>query len=434
MAWKLPFFKNKKYRPRQPQSPRRYIQLSGGSVVSPDSAKEVSAFYRGLTYISTQISKIPWEIKDADNKLVNNSLSNLLQVAPNPEVNAFHFKNCMVQWAIIFGNSYAEIVRDLRGMPTQLWLMDPRDVQPWRDPDGNLIYRIIGGSAAYPGQDAYLAKEDVFHLKNFITSDNGVMGQGVVSYATTTLGISLGADQFANGLFSNGGMPSGVIEVGGSLSDEAFKRIKESWQEAHGGRKAGGTAVLEEGAKFEPVSLAPDVLQFLETRKFSVFEIARFLGVPPTKLFDGDSATYNNIEHANLEVATDTLDAWARNLECEADVKLLNNRRGGRKTEFDMYAVFRGDMETRSQYFNRMMQNAAMTPNEIRQKEGMSPYEGGERFFIATNNFSPADRIDEIVDSQINKVKESTEQDDLNEEEEKELRAVVKDFLLSKSK
>jgi hypothetical protein len=133
-------------------------------------------------------------------------------------------------------------------------------------------------------------------------------------------------------------------------------------------------------------------------------------------------------------VATDTLDAWARNLECEADVKLLNNRRGGRKTEFDMYAVFRGDMETRSQYFNRMMQNAAMTPNEIRQKEGMSPYEGGERFFIATNNFSPADRIDEIVDSQINKVKESTAQDDLNEEEEKELRAVVKDFLLSKSK
>jgi hypothetical protein len=120
-------------------------------------------------------------------------------------------------------------------------------------------------------------------------------------------------------------------------------------------------------------------------------------------LFDSDSAKFNNVEHQNLQVVTDVLDAWARNLESEADMKLLNGRRFGRRTEFDLYAVFRGDMVTRSTYFKNMMQTAAMTPNEIRLKEGLAPYEGGDRFFIASNNFTPEDRIDEVIDSQISK-------------------------------
>ena len=124
--------------------------------------------------------------------------------------------------------------------------------------------------------------------------------------------------------------------------------------------------------------------------------------MPPTKLYDSDTSSYNNIEHANLEVAVDILDAWARNYEMEADVKLLNDGYGNRFTEMDLYAVFRGDMTTRSNYFKTMMQNAAMTPNEIRDKEGYAAYDGGDRYYIATNNFSPVDKIDELLDSQIN--------------------------------
>ena len=198
-------------------------------------------------------------------------------------------------------------------------------------------------------------------------------------------------------------MPSGILTHPGRLSDEAYDRLKNDWKESHGGRKTGGTAILEEGVSYSPIAHTPDVMQFLESRKFNVIEIARFLGIPPTKLFDSDSAKFNNIEHANLEVATDTLDAWARNLESEADVKLLAGRKGGRFTELDLYAVFRGDMVTRSTYFKNMMSVGAMTPNEIREKEGMAGYDGGDRFYIATNNFSPSDRIDEIIDSQVTK-------------------------------
>jgi HK97 family phage portal protein len=306
----------------------------------------------------------------------------------------------MIQQAIIHGNSYAEIERDRMGRPIAIWPIPSQYVQLWRNTDGELIYKIMGGSTAVPGEDAFLPYRDVYHLKNFHTKD-GITGQGVIAYGMDTLGIAKGADRMAGALFANGGLPSGVLEVPGVLSDEAFARVKKSWEEAHSGRKAGGVAILEEGMKYSAVMFQPDVMQFLESREFNVLEIARFLGLPPTKLFDIKASTYSNQEQSNLEVATDTLDSWCRNLEMEADVKLLNGRYGGKKTVFDLYEIFRGDMTTRSNYYSKMMQISALSPNEIRVREGMAPYEGGDRRFVAVNNFTPSDRLDEIIDAQV---------------------------------
>ncbi len=322
----------------------------------------------------------------------------MLQVAPNIEMTAMHFKMFLIQCAIVNGNGYAEIERSLDGRVRALWPLNPKRVSPIRSTNGDLFYQVTNGGPN--GETVYLPPRDIFIVRNLHTKD-AIQGQGVVGYAMQTLGISLGADKFANALFANGGMPSGTLSAPGTLTDEAHKRITDSWKENHGGKKTGGTALLEEGLTYTPISHTPDVMQFLESRKFNVIEIARFLGIPPTKLFDSDSAKFNNIEHANLEVATDTIDSWARNMESEADVKLLSNRKGGRRTEFDLYAVFRGDMVTRSTYFKNMMSTGAMTPNEIRRKEGMAGYPGGDRYYIATNNFTPSDRMDEMLDAQI---------------------------------
>lgn len=402
------FLNKKKYSPSEPRGTKRLINRQSGQYISPETAMKVSAFYSGVIYISTQIAKLPWMIKDRNNKELFGPLSDIINLSSNPEMNSFMLRLFMTQEAIIKGNGYAEIERDIGGRTKALWPIPSENVAPTRI-RGELVYRIFGGSLSDPGEDAYLLPNEIFHLRNFYTLD-GIMGQGLAHYAQNTLGIGLGSDVFAGGLFANGGLPSGVLETEGSLSDEAFLKIKEGWDAAHGGRKVGGTAILEEGIKYKPISHNPDVLQFLESRKFTVLEIARFLRLPPTKLYDSETSSYNNIEHANLEVAVDTLDAWARNYEMEADVKLLNNGSGGRRTELDLYAVFRGDMDSRSQYFSRMMQDGAMTPNEIRTKEGLAPYEGGDRYYIANNNFSPVDRLDEIIDSQM-KAKESTKQE-----------------------
>ena len=428
------FFNKKKYKEAQPSIVRSPYTMSGGTAVTPDTSMKVSAFYSGVTYISTQIAKLPWHVKDANNKKLNNSISQMLNLKPNSEMNSMMFKLFLMQSTIIHGNGFAEIERDSLGRIVALWPIPATDVQVTRW-EGELLYRIIGGSLSYQGEDAFLKPEDVYHIRNFYTVD-GIYGQGVVAYGSETLGISLGADRFANSLFSNGGMPSGVLEVEGQLSPEAQKRLIEGWRSAYGGRKVGGTAVLEDGVKYNSISHDPQVLQFLESRKFSVLEIARFLRVPPTKLFDSETSTYNNIEHENLAVATDTLDAWARMLEIEADVKLLSNGFAGRKTEMDISAIFRGDMNTRSQYFSRMMQNGAITPNEIRESEGREPYAEGDEFYIATNNFTPVSRMNEVIDAQLknsSQKQEPAKEAAKEDESEKELNNAITDYIRSKN-
>ena len=390
-------FNKAKSQKSKPSVVRHPFNYSGGTLVTPDTSMRVAAFYRGLIYISSQIAKLPWELKDESNRVLNNNTSYLIKTSPNEEISSFSFRLYMTQMAIIYGNAYAEIERDILGRPVALWPIDPTRVLADRTVEGKLYYRVMSGEFT-TGEEVILLPKDIFHVKNFHTKD-GIVGQGVVAYASTVLGISAGADGFANGLFANGGMPSGVLKTPGSLSDEAYKRIKDDWNKNHSGKKVGGTALLEEGTTYEAISHEPQVMQFLESRKFSVVEIARFLGLPPSKLFDTEVATYANIEQSNLEVATDTLDAWARNYETEADMKLIG--RVGRHTEMDLYAVFRGDMETRSSYFTKMMQVGGMTPNEIRKREGMAPYAGGDRYYIATNNYTPSDRMDEVIDSQV---------------------------------
>lgn len=377
--------------------PRRPFWARSNVVVNEDTSMQVAAFNRGLIYISTQIAKLPWDLKDQNNNIIRNSTSDLLNLRPNEEMNSFLWRLCMVQQAIIHGNSYSEIERDGAGRPLALWPLESQRMELLRTTGGKLVYAYADPEKG----TIYLQPRDVYHLRNFHTKD-GLVGQGVVSYGKDVLGIQIAADNMAAGIFYNSGIPSGVLAHPGKLSDEAYKRLKESWAEQQGGKKTGTTSILEEGMTYTPVHVQPDVLQFLESRQFGVLEIARFLGIPPTKLFDVTASTYSNVEQSNLEVATDTLDTWATNLELEADVKILNNRYGGRFTDIDLYSIFRGDMKSRSDYYKAMMGVGAMTPNQIRAREGLPGYgKEGDNYYIATNNFTPVDRMDELIDADI---------------------------------
>lgn len=378
-------------------SARRPWFSRANTLVNETSAMQVAAFNRGLIYISSQIAKLPWDVKDSDNKIIRGGVSDLLNLCPNPEMNAFRWRLCMVQNAIIHGNAYSEIERDGAGRALALWPLESSRMDPRRTESGALIYAYQNPT----GGDVYLFPRDVYHLPNFHTRD-GIIGQGVIAYGADVLGIQIAADSMAAGLFHNSGIPSGTLTHPGKLSDEAYKRLKDSWAEQQGGKKTGSTSLLEEGVKYEPINVDSTALQFLESRQFGVLEIARFLGVPPTKLFDVTAATYSNVEQSNLEVATDTLDTWATNLEIEADVKILNNRYSGRYTDIDLRSIFRGDMKTRSDYYKAMMSIGGMTPNQIRELEGLPGYgKTGDNYYIATNNYTPVDRIDEVIDADI---------------------------------
>lgn len=387
----------------QVQDSHRGFYYKGGILVDESTAMKVSAFYRGVIYVSTSLAKLTINIKDKDNnKLENDPVYKLWNNAINSEQPAFRAKLFMIQVALIGGNAYAEIERNILGQPVALWPLEPGRVEPWRDSSGKLWYRVTGGmntSETYQ----YLEPKKIFHLPGLHLTSNGLMGESLTQWASRTLGISLGADRMASGLFNNGGLPSGILRHKTTLSDDAYKRIKDSWKEQYSQENAGGVAILEEGTEWQAINLDPQVLQFLESRKFGVIEIARFLGISPIKLYELTNANYNNAENANLDVANDTFSAWAKNLECESDFKLLNNNYGGKYTDVDLLELTRGDMKTRGTYYKDMMQVGAISPNEIRQDEGRPAYPGGDDKYIAVNNYTPANRVHEVIDSQISK-------------------------------
>lgn len=384
--------------------PRSSFFHRGVTTVNEDTSMKVAAFHRGLMYLTTQVAKLPWDVKDAENNILTGGISNLLNLCPNEEMTAFQFRLYIQSQAVLHGNGFAEIERNYLGTPINLWPLDSRKMEILRTDTGKLVYKYWNEG----GEPSYMSPKDVFHIRNFYTK-NGIVGQGLIAYGSEVLGIQIAADDMAAGLFHNSGIPSGTITHPGKISDEAYKRLKDSWRAEQGGKKTGSTSVLEEGMKYVPIEIDANMLQFLDSRKFGVLEIARFLNVPPTKLFDVTAATYSNVEQSNLEVATDILDAWAINFELEADVKLLNNRYAGRFTDMDLYSVFRGDMKARGDYYKTMMGIGAMTPNQIRIREGMTKYKEGENYYIATNNFTPVKFIEDLIKADIEGKKKSNQ-------------------------
>ena len=410
----------------EPQSGVRHYYLKDPLFeLNVHRAMRIPEFYRGVLYISTQVAKLKFQIKNKRNEIVENSRTKqLLSQRPNPQMTAFTLKTWMISQAILEGNAFCEIERDMLGRPIAIWPLETDAISPWRLPSGELVYQNN-----FPSKSEYkfISPKDVLHLRNLYTDFCGY-GISTLLHACRSLGISDSASRYAINVLTSGGIASGYIMHPGKLSDKAYERMKENFNAK--GDDLGHTKILEEGMKFQPNAVS-DGLQFLDTRKFSVLEIARFLGVSPSKLFHNEKYVASSVEEANIESAIDTLDSWAKNLEEEIDAKLLSNY-PGRYSQFDLYDLFRGNMQSRAEYFKKMLEIGAMSPNEIRQKEGMNPYDGGERYFIPANNLYPQDRIDEHIDAKIKNLEKqndkSSESGDTEKDVDEEMDSMVRNI------
>lgn len=398
----------------------RGFSVQGGIVVSETTAMKVATYHRGIIYLSGTLAKMKINIKTSTREILpNDPVALLLNLRPNEDTNSMKFKLAIFQYALHYGNGYAEIERNGAGRPIGLVLIHPNRVTPKRDTRYKLYYEVYNQDEA----PAIIRPRDMLHFTNLHTVD-GICGLGLVAYAENSLRISAGADRMASGLFSNGGLPSGVVSHPKKLSDEAYIRMKESWRENNSGKNAGGIQILEEGVTFEALNMDPQVLQFLESRKFGVYEIARFLGVSPEILFVETTAK-KDTEQINTEMSTGTISTLAKNFQAEIDCKLLNDSFGGKFSEFDLYSISRGDMNVRSQYFNRMMSLGTHSPNEVRELEGLPPYAGGDDKYIAVNNLTPTNRVNEVIDSQIERNTKSTTPADKSAEEKELAKALL---------
>jgi HK97 family phage portal protein len=284
------------------------------------------------------------------------------------------------------GNFYAiknRIGRGDRRRIVELLPVHPRYVEVKQDERWRLSYKI-----RFPGKAAWeIAPENILHVRGL--SLDGVTGLSPIGYMRESIGLSLAAEKHGARLFKNGARPGGVLTVPGKLSDEAFARLKEQWQESFAGANVHKTAVLEEGASWAQLGMSNEDAQFLETRKFQRSEIAGIFRVPAHMVNDLERATFSNIEHMSRSFVTYSLMPWLVRMEQALwrDLLTEDEKRQGLYFKHNADGLLRGDSKSRAESLKTMREWGVINANEWRELEDMNPREdeGGETYLEPLN-------------------------------------------------
>ncbi|NTU67975.1 MAG: phage portal protein [Chlorobiaceae bacterium] len=375
-----------------------WMGTDSGERVSVDASLRLSALYRCVQIITDDMMSLPWGVYEKqEGKRVrrhDHPVDYLISTEPNPEMDAGTFVKTMQVHRELKGNAYAEIIRNRIGDPVALWLIDPDMIRPDRTPGGALYYRYHTPA----GSEKPIKPENILHIKGL--SFDGITGMSVLAYARETVGGGLAQQKTSNSIFRNGLKPSAVFSHPNQLSDIAERNIRSSIASMYSGAgNTGRPILLQEGMKVEKWAITPEEAQFLDSRKFTIEEIARWFGIKAYKLGLMDRETHSNIfqnakEHIE-ECIMPRCIAW----EKEVKRKLFRpDERGALYTKFDFNAMLRGSPSERAEFYTRMRDLGALDIDEIRAKEDLDELPDGlGRTRLVPLNMIPLDKVQDAA-------------------------------------
>lgn len=384
--------------PKNRTSGSAYSFFMGGSTsgkrVNERSAMQMTAVYSCVRILSEAVAGLPlhlYQYTDGDRreKAVEHPLYFLLHDEPNPEMTSFVFRETLMTHLLLWGNAYAQIIRNGKGEVMALYPLMPNRMTVDRDEKGRLYYEYTTSSDDAPinkKSTVKLSPSDVLHIPGL--GFDGLVGYSPIAMAKNAIGMAIACEEYGAKFFANGAQPSGVLEHPGTIKDPSC--VRESWQNTFGGsQNANKVAVLEEGMKYTPISISPEQAQFLETRKFQINEIARIFRVPPHMVGDLEKSSFSNIEQQSLEFVKYTLDPWVSRWEQSMVRSLLTAEEKKQYfIKFNVDGLLRGDYQSRMNGYAIGRQNGWMSANDIRELENLDriPEElGGDLYLINGN-------------------------------------------------
>ena len=389
---------------------------TSGKSVTERSAMQMTAVYSCVRILSEAIAGLPLHLyRYAENgskeKAVNSPLYFLLHDEPNSEMTSFIFRETLMTHLLLWGNAYAQIIRNGKGDVVALYPLMPNRMSVDRDSSGQLYYEYqtsTDEARTNKGGTVRLNPSDVLHIPGL--GFDGLVGYSPIAMAKNAIGMAIACEEYGARFFANGAAPSGVLEHPGVLKDP--DRIRDSWYKTYGGSSnSGKVAVLEEGMKYTQISIAPEQAQFLETRKFQINEIARIFRVPPHMVGDLEKSSFSNIEQQSLEFVKYTLEPWLIRWEQAMQRALIPQ---SDKTvyfiKFNVDGLLRGDYASRMSGYATARQNGWMSANDIRQLENLdriTAESGGDLYLINGNMcrldqagaaYGKGDEIEEVLE------------------------------------
>lgn len=370
---------------------------SAGVTVNADTVLSHAVIFRACDLVSSDVSKLPLFVyknlpdgnREADRR---HPASMLLRKQANPHTTAHTFLKTLVGHALIHRGGYAWIRRESNGRPIRLELLDPLVTFPViaEMESGEEMLTYVTRSSR--GQEMQLLSENVFHIKRL--GGDGLDGYSIVDRLQEAIGLGLATQKFASVYFANSARPSIVIRFPGHLKDqEAIDRFRASWGNVHAGgpENAHKPAILEGGAEVQPFSMTNEDSQLLETRKLDVRTLSTVMGVPPHKVGDDTRTSLASLEQENQSYLDEAIDPWLREIETEANQKLLSQSENLNEThfvEFVRSAFVRTNLKDRMDGYTKGVQGGYMSRAQIRRLENWNVEEPGLEEFLQPLNMT----------------------------------------------
>ena len=370
---------------------------TSGKTVTERTAMQMTAVYSCVRILAEAVAGLPLHLyKYTENggkeKAIDHPLYRLLHDEPNPEMSSFVFRETLMTHLLLWGNAYAQVIRNGKNEVIALYPLMPNKMSVDRDSNGQLYYSYYRGAdeAIRDTQNTVILKpSDVLHIPGL--GFDGLVGYSPIAMAKNAIGMAIACEEFGAKFFANGAAPSGVLEHPGTIKDPS--RVRDAWQSQFGGSSnSGKVAVLEEGMKYTPISISPEQAQFLETRKFQINEIARIFRVPPHMVGDLEKSSFSNIEQQSLEFVKYTLDPWVIRWEQSLMRALLaTDEKAAYFVKFNLEGLLRGDYQSRMNGYAIGRQNGWMSANDIRELENLDriPAEEGGDLYLINGNMLP---------------------------------------------
>ena len=370
---------------------------TSGKLVTERSSMQMTAVYSCVRILAEAIAGLPLHLYQytedgGKEKALEHPIYQLLHDEPNPEMSSFVFRETLMTHLLLWGNAYAQVIRNGKGEVIALYPLMPNKMTVDRDGNGKLFYRYNKTSEeapAMPNSTVILQPRDVLHIPGL--GFDGLVGYSPIAMAKNAIGMAIACEEDGAKFCANGAAPGGVLEHPGTIKDP--QRVRESWQSTFGGSgNANKIAVLEEGMKYTPIGISPEQAQFLETRKFQINEIARIFRVPPHLVGDLEKSSFSNIEQQSLEFVKYTLDPWVVRWEQSIMRTLLTPEEKKRYfVKFNVEGLLRGDYASRMSGYATARQNGWMSANDIRELENMDriPAEDGGDLYLINGNMLP---------------------------------------------
>lgn len=344
-------------------------QTVSGMPADESAAMRVSAFFNGVRILAETVAQPPLivyeRLSDSEKQSAKqHPLYNVLHNKPNSFQTSYEFRLLQTTSLLIGGNAYAEIISEGRSAVDELRPLLCGRMTPHLLSNGRVGYMY----RPEKGPERAYTQDEIFHVRAFPLSEDGVCGTSILQFARETTALNLSTEAFGSRLFKGDAKRLGNYSVPGTLTPEQRTQIKTLI-------KADDNLVLENGATWIDRGMTAADAEFLMTRKFGVTEMARFLNIQPHLLKDLERATFANIEHQGLEFLQYTMMPYFVNWE-QAILRDLITQKKRFFAEFLVDGLVRADIKTRYEAYGSGINSGFMTRNQAREKENWNRITG----------------------------------------------------------